>query len=515
MIKPWKTGLIFLFFLISAGIYLFRLYNIQVQKHDYFMALAVGQRTSLDQVSGQRGEIFFEKDGRVLAQNKEKYVAYIFPQKVTDKERLKNIIGLLPQRKKPFRKEISKEQFISLRSHPIKGIYTDKILTRYYPYHTLASQVVGFLNQDGEGQYGLEGYYNNSLKGMFNEKGNDLFTTIDYNIQYFAEKYLRQAEEDWQIESGLIIVAEPATGKILALAQTPSFDPNQYRDVKDMSLFLNQAVQKLFEPGSVFKPFVFAGALEDREITPKTTYVDTGFVEVGGPPIYNFERRVWGKQTMTDVLEESINTGAVFVQQKLGAKRFLEYLEKFGFFEVTGIDLQGEVASQNLNLKRGYERDIATASFGQGIQVTPIQIVRAFSAIANGGMLMRPFITTSQKPKLQRKVLSNRTTAQLTSMLVSVVEQGSARKAKIAGYYIAGKTGTAQVPKEKGRGYYEDKTIHSFAGFFPALDPKFLIFVKLDNPRGVKASAYTAVPLFRKLAKYIIDLYHIPPDQSS
>lgn len=493
---------------------MFRLYKIQIEKGAYFRALAAGQQASFDQVSEQRGQIFFEKEAKVLAQNKKKYVAYIFPEKLTSQNALEKIVGLLPETKNPIRREISKDQIQALRAQHFTGVYTDEIFARVYPYKELASHVVGFLNREGQGQYGLEGYYNTRLQGRFSDKGEDIYTTLDYNIQYFAEKFLNQASQDWHLDSGLIIVAEPVTGKILALAQIPSFDPNQYQDVEDMGVFLNQAIQTPFEPGSVFKPFVFAGALEDREITPQTVYQDTGSVDLGGPPIYNFERRVWGEQTMTDVLEESINTGAVFVEQKLGKERFLQYLKKFGFFDLTGIDLQSEVAFQNTPLKQGYERDFATASFGQGIQVTAIQIVRAFSAIANGGKLMRPFITTAQQPKKQSQVVSSKTTAQLSSMLVSVVEQGAGRRAQIEGYYIAGKTGTAQVPKEHGGGYYENKTIHTFSGFFPALDPQILIFVKLDNPKGVKASAYTAAPLFRKLAKYIIDLYNIPPSRT-
>ncbi|GAI33002.1 unnamed protein product, partial [marine sediment metagenome] len=235
---------------------------------------------------------------------------------------------------------------------------------RVYPYGALASHLIGFTNQEGEGQYGLEGYFDKTLRGkdnfqqkersplgylalfsdekIENFKGGDLYLTLDYNIQYFSEKVLQNAKEKWDIESGQIIVLEPSTGKIIALANFPNFNPNQYSQEEDLGIFLNGALQKLFEPGSVFKPITFAAGIQGGEITPQTEYEDKGQVEVGGPPIYNFERRVWGWQSMTDVLEESINTGAVFVQQKLGKERFLKYLEKFGFFEKTGIDLQGE-----------------------------------------------------------------------------------------------------------------------------------------------------------------------------
>ncbi len=223
---------------------------------------------------------------------------------------------------------------------------------------------------------------------------------------------------------------------------------------------------------------------------------------------------------MTDVLEESINTGAVFVEKTLGKNLFLRYLEKFGLFEKTEIDLQGETFSLNTILKNGYPRDFAVASFGQGIEVTPLQMVRAFGAIANGGDLMKPYIVEKivkadgeeikTKPEVQRKVISETAAGKLTSMLVSVVEQGSGRRTKIDGYFIAGKTGTAQVPLKEG-GYSEEETIQSFMGYFPALSARVLIFVKLDNPKGVTTASHCAVPLFKKLAKHIIDLWAIPP----
>ncbi|GAI03393.1 unnamed protein product, partial [marine sediment metagenome] len=303
--------------------------------------------------------------------------------------------------------------------------------------------------------------------------------------------------------------AEPTTGRIISLATFPSFNPNQYQKETDFEIFRNGAVQKLFEPGSVFKPITMAAALEEDLITPETTYKDKGYVNVGGPSIYNYEKRVWGEQTMTNVLEKSINTGAIFVEQELGGKLFLKYLEKFGFFEKTKIDLQGEEFSSNETLRNGYPRDFATASFGQGVEITPIQLIGAFGAIANGGKLMRPYVVEKIikedgqeieiQPEIQGEVISETTAAKLTSMLVSVVENGHAKGAGIDGYFIAGKTGTAQIPSKEG-GYLEYETIQSFMGYFPAMNPRVLIFVKLNNPKESRSSAYSAVPLFRELA---------------
>ena len=327
----------------------------------------------------------------------------------------KESLEILLQKNKILKWEIGKEEARRITAKNIKGVYTDKVWGRSYPQKNFASHILGFLNQAGEGQYGLEGFYNNILKGekSFQQaswspfgylasfslkqkkeeiKGANLYLTIDYNIQYAAEKFLSLAKKDWDIDAGQIIVEEPSSGKILALADFPSFNPNDFFKQKNLAMFLNPVIQELFEPGSIFKPITFAAALQEGLITPETTYIDSGSAELGGKPIYNFQRRKWGKQTMTGVLEESINTGAVFVEQKLGKETFLRYLKKFGFFEPTGIDLQGEVFSRNRSLAKGRPRHLATASFGQGIEITPIQIVRAFGAIANGGLLMRPFV---------------------------------------------------------------------------------------------------------------------------
>jgi cell division protein FtsI/penicillin-binding protein 2 len=334
-----------------------------------------------------------------------------------------------------------------------------------------------------------------------------------------AEKLLEGAKENLEFESAEIVVMEPNSGKILALANSPAFDPNNYSEVKDLEVFQNSSVQKFFEPGSVFKPITMAAALDQGKITPQTKFVDQGFVKIKSDTISNFANKVWGEKTMTEVLEWSINTGAVFAEQQLGHDAFLEYLKRFGFFDKTGIDLQGEVSSQNQELKKSYEINFATAAFGQGIEMTSIQLARAFSAIANGGKLMKPYLVDKifengkmieTQPQIQNSsVISQKTASQLTLMLVNVVQNGYGKLAGVQGYYIAGKTGTAQVP-EKGT-YSPDKTVQSFIGFGPALDPKFLILVKLYNPKA-KTAEYSAAPIFGELAKYIIDYWKIPPD---
>ncbi len=552
--KNIKIWLIFFFLFASSSVLVYRLYSLQIKKGDYYEALALGQQISFDEIAGERGNIFFSNK-EPLAKTVKKYLVYIFPDKLqkNEKEKLsvflynkngnlsKEQIDKKMKRGETIRLKLSKEEFLDIKKENMKGAQTDEIWGRVYPEETLASHIAGFLNEEKKGQYGVEGFYDDYLRGIkllkkkskspfgylvglikndsSSARGADIYLSIEKNIQHQAEKLLREAEENWDIDSGEIIVYNPKTGKIISLAIYPNFNPNNYSGEKDLSVFMNPAVQFLFEPGSVFKPFVMAGGLEEKLITPTTTYEDIGSVDVGGVPIYNYGKRIWGEQSMTDVLEESINTGAVFVEEKLGKNMFLNYLEKFGFFRKTEIELQGEVSSQNKGLKSGYQRDISSASFGQGVQITPIQLIRAFGSIANNGIIMKPSIiekiTREEKEELFRpqeegRVLSEQTAKELVEMLISVVENGSGWRAALPGYHIAAKTGTAQVPKETG-GYYENRTIQSIIGFLPARNPKILIFVRLDNPKNALTSGISTAPIFKEMAKYIVNYLEIPP----
>ncbi len=523
----WRINLLFCALVIfSAGI-IGRLFFIQVLQGDLYKAWARGMYGLDEEIQNERGEIFFQK-GEPLAINMEWPLIYSSPEEVKEKQKtaqtLADILNLdesivLEQLKKDslyaiIKKRLTDEEVEKLKEINLTGIHLGKEVGRYYPQETLAAQLVGFLDANQQGQYGVEGFYNQILQGKIDSAGQELNLTIDYPIQFMAEKLLQEAKEKLEIEGGEIIVMEPDSGKILAMANLPSFDPNLYSQVTDFNVFQNGATQKIFEPGSVFKPFTMAIALEEEKITPHTTYVDEGIVRVGGWSIYNYGERIHGEQTMTEVLEKSINTGAVFVEQQIPHHIFLEYISKFGFFKPSGIDLR-EIYSENKELKKGYEINFATASFGQGIELTPIQLIKAYSVIANGGKLIKPYVVEqSSNFQEEEKVISQKTASQLTAMLVSVVENGFAKSAQVPGYYIAGKTGTAQIAwsalnvDKKG---YSDKTWQSFAGFAPAFNPEFLILVKLNNPK-TKTAEYSAVPIFHDLAKYIIDYYQIPPD---
>lgn len=518
--KNLRENLVFSLILIFAIVLISRLFFLQIIKGNYYRALAFGIHNSFSENTERRGEIFFA-GGEPLAINREYFFVFAIPKKIKEKEKTAKILSeilnlseeeILEKIKEDknfslIKEKLSEEEIEKIKKSNLAGIFVESKIGRYYPQKSLASNVVGFVDAEGDGRYGLEEYYDEILR-----KGENLILTMDYRIQYQAEKLLEKAKETLDIEGGQIIVADPNSGKIIAFANFPNFDPNSYKEfAKNLEVFKNPGTQNLFEPGSVFKAVTMAIALEEGKITPKTTYRDPGEIRIDGWVIKNYANRVYpGEITMTEVLEKSINTGAVFAKNQVENSTFLNYLKNFGFFEKTGIDLP-EIFSENRELKNGKEINFATASFGQGIAITPIQLLRAYFAIANGGKLVTPYLVENfRKEENPRKILSQKTVSQLTSMLVSVVENGFGKRAKVPGYFIAGKTGTALQPKIGEKGYSE-KTWQSFVGYFPAYNPKILILVKLDNPKA-KTAEYSAVPIFHDLADYIIRLYQIPPD---
>ena len=542
--KNWRVNSIFtVFFLIVVAI-ISRLVFLQILNGDFYKALSQGLHISFTETSQDRGEIF-SKEGRPFAINIDWPFVFTNPQKIKNTEETVKLLSETLGFKEEFvleklsantsysllKRKLTEEEFDAVGKLDINGVYLGREKGRYYPQEALSSHIIGFLGAEGFGQYGLEESYNDILsqKDGFteNKKGSDLFLTIDYNIQFEAERLLQKAKEDIDIKKGQILVLEPNSGKVLAMADLLSFDPNHYEDYArkgNLEVFKNRASQELFEPGSVFKAVTMAAALEEEKVSPKTTYIDKGSVKINNYTIYNYEQRIYEEpQTMTNVLEKSINTGVIFVQKQLGQNLFLKYIEDFGFFEPTGIDIQ-ETYSTNKELKTGREINLATASFGQGIEITPIQLMRAYCAIANGGKLVTPYLVEKSidseniislyEEENDKRIISSKTASQLTAMLVSVIENGFGKKAKIPGYFIAGKTGTAQVSFGAlgiDKAGYSDKTIQSFIGFAPAFNPQFLVLVKLDDPK-TKTAEYSATPIFKELTEYIINYYQIPPD---
>jgi len=561
--KQWRAIVCLSFMGIAALILGSRLFYLQVFQHKLYQAQALGQQSGFKEVRGTRGEIFFENskenhgasgygDIKSAAINKDKWLLSAMPKKIEDKDSVADLLSAIINEPKEsivsklektdsytvIKKELSDQEVKALKDLAIIGVSLEGAPGRYYPQDTIASQVIGFVGGQASGQYGLEGYYEDIVKGKIGIKeekrgfdligseqsmnldGSNLHLTIDYNIQFQAELLLQEEQKKNDIDSGQIIVLKPDSGRVLAMANFPSFNLNQYSKETRLDIFQNSAIQKLFEPGSVFKPFTMAMALQEEKVTPQTTFVDTGSVKIGPDTISNFNHEVYGKQNMSGVLEKSINTGAVFLASLIPHQTFSRYIDALGITQKTGIDLQGEAYSKNENLKRGSAFGFATAAFGQGIEMTPIQLATAFSVFANGGRLVKPYVVEKiargqdeqkTKPVVFDPVISPETASQVTSMLINVIDHGYGDGAKIPGYYLAGKTGTAQVPFENKKGYYPDRTIQSFIGFGPALKPQFLILVKLDNPK-VSKSALSAVPVFKKLAQYIINYWQIPPD---
>jgi len=551
IMKNWRINTVLILIFIFSAAIVGRLVFLQIINHDLYAALARGQQKLFFSSLGERGEIFFQGHSSPVATNQQYPFLYLSPVEIP-LEGQDNIVQALStylnmsqaeikEKMQPgslyelVKDQLNSQEYEVLSAMELTGVHFGQEDIREYPYDDFASHLLGFVNQDGQGQYGVEEYWDDVLCGKegfwegergplgyffpavseSETEGQDLYLTIDYNIQYLAEKLLKKAQEDLNIEGGIILVMEPTTGKMLALANLPVFNPNQYFAESDFSVFQTDATQKIFEPGSVFKPITMAAALDQGKITPQTTYFDQGCVEIAGYDICNYEERIYpGELTMTNVLEKSINTGAIFAEEQMGHKNFLDYIGRFGIFEKTSIDLPGEALAKNTEFKKGYEINFVTASFGQGIEMTPIQLARAFCAIANGGKLVKPFVVESTVEISHNNIISPQTASKLTAMLVSVIENGFAKAARIPGYYVAGKTGTAQISysaldiNQKG---YSDKTWQSFVGYAPAFNPQFLVLIKLDNP-ATKTAEYSAVPLFQELAKYIIDYYQIPPD---
>jgi len=315
----------------------------------------------------------------------------------------------------------------------------------------------------------------------------------------------------------------PKNGQIISLANYPSFNPNEYGKVENMENFKNLAGEA-YECGSVFKGITLASAIDNGKINPETTYVDTGTVNISGYNIKNSDLKAYGLQTMTQVLEKSLNTGSIYAEKVLGNKNFYDYIKRFGFGEKTGFELPGE-NSGNLSNLENLKKDIQffTASFGQGTTVTPIQLISAYSAIANGGMLFKPQIVEKishkngteelLQPQEIRKVISQNTANQISQMLQGVVEKGHGKRAGVPGYKVAGKTGTAQVASGTQKGYEEGASIGSFVGFAPVDNPQFSILVRLDNPKNVEWAESSAAPVFGELMKFLLSYENIEPTE--
>lgn len=567
--KYSRTSVLFLVFLVALLLLVAKLYIVQVVRHNKYENLAFRQHNVEKNIISSRGEIFLKNqdDTYPLGVNREYFMAYLSPRDVEDElienvaRRTSDALGVdydtilqkLAKRNDVYevvRHKIERDKKESVLEMDIQGLHFLPEYFRFYPGGSLAAHVVGFVGSDGEkyiGRYGVEAYFDEELHGndgrviqnrdarggwltsserivSAKEDGSDLFLTIDYTVQYEVERILEEAVKKYDADDGSIIVMEPKTGKILALANYPTFAPNEYNEVEDIAIFRNSIVSEEYESGSVFKPITMAMGLDDGKITPDTTFVDTGQVKVAEYTIKNSEEKVYGLQTMTQVLEESINTGVIYVEKLIGNKKFKDYVERFGFGNLSNIELPAE-ADGNISNLEYLNRNVEfyTASFGQGITMTQLQLAIAYSALANGGELMKPqiiekivYFDGEEKhidPHVVHRVISEKASRQIGEMLRSVVVNGHGKHADVPGYLIVGKTGTAQVAHIGKKGYDDSQTIGTFAGYGPINDPQFVIVVRIDNPKTVMWAESSAAPTFGAVMKYLLDFYNIAPTE--
>jgi cell division protein FtsI/penicillin-binding protein 2 len=423
----------------------------------------------------------------------------------------------------------------------LDGLVYRPRLQRYYPEYTLGANILGFVNREGTGMFGVEAEYNDLLAGAPQsmwmtldpyqvteipqlKAGADLVLTIDREIQAAAEEVLEDALDDSGADGGVILVMDPNTGEMLAIASTPRLDPNEfwnYADVFVDSTPYNRAISQDYEPGSVFKVLTMASALDGGAVTPETEFVDTGVIQIGGITIHNWDWGAWGPQNMEGCMAHSLNVCLTWIATELGAGDFYKYLQNFGLGRVTGIDLAAEAAGR-LKLPGDtdwYEADLGTNSFGQGVAVTPIQMVMAISSVANGnGEMMVPHVMRSMvrdgfqytpTPQVVGQPISAETARILTEMLTSSLESESS-DALVEGYRIAGKTGTAEVPTPTG--YSTSATNASFVGWGPVGDPRFLVYVWLEKPQSSPWGSVVAAPVFHDMVERLVVLMGIPPE---
>lgn len=547
-----KTKLLFIAFLILFLLIIVKLFYIQIispveVKYDLYL--------KSKKILPERGKIYdIKKTPLVLNQNS--YLLYLEPKKINDELKLiKFLSEKLEINESSLEAKIDKtKEWLAITSGinedkkkeieklNLKGVGFEKQMRRFYPEASLSSHILGFVGKNDEGDdvgyFGLEGFYNQDLAGLPGimeserdlfgrpifigvqnrfeaENGRDLILTIDKTVQQIAKKKLLDGIEKYQAKQGCVIIANPQTMAILALSCLPDYDLDNYYDFSE-DFFRNPAISDVYEPGSIFKPLIMAAGIEEKKIRPNDIYEENGPIKIGEYEIKTWNNKYEGKITMTRILEKSSNVGMVYIGEKLGEKKLYDYIKKFDFDKLTDIDLQGEVQGVIKPKNQWYKIDYATITFGQGIAVTPISMIRAFSSIINGGYLMRPYIVDKIvsskgeikiKPKVVKRIFSQNTSEIMKKMLEKTVENAEAKWDRPKNIKIGGKTGTAQVAIA---GHYDPhKTNASFIGFAPADNPKFIALVMLKEPKTSPWGSETAAPIFFEIAKELIVYYGI------
>lgn len=554
-----------LFALVLGG----KLFLVQVVHGETYGEAALRQYATPSSDIYERGTIYFtRKDGELVSAATQTlgFKLAIYPHKMRDAaEAYKQINEIVPigetefiqkaeKKNDPYEDivgRLSKEQADAINALKIPGVHIFKEKWRFYPGGELASHALGFVGYKGNdlgGRYGLERQYDAVLRrsvdspyvNFFAEvfsnindaffadehvREGDVVTTIEPIVQAHLEKKLAEVEERYNADSVGAIIMNPKDGSIYAMGALPSFDPNNFSKEKKNSVFTNPLVENVLEFGSVVKPLVMAAGLDTGVVTAQTSYTDNGSVIVEKKEIFNFDKKGRGPRTsMQDVLNQSLNTGMVFVEQKLGKKNLREYLFGYGIKEKTGIDLPNETSGLVSNLNSPRELEYANASFGQGIALTPVELVRALGSLGNSGTMVTPHLVkeiryndgSSKKFTYETKPtkISPATAEEITRMLVTVMDKSLNTGAKkLEHYSVAAKTGTAQVANNVSGGYYDDRHTHSFVGYFPAYNPQFIVFLYAVNPKGVQYAAETWINPFLDITKFLTNYYQVPPDR--
>lgn len=542
-----------------------RLYYLQIIKNEDFKSLSDNSYYNTYSKNIDRGSIIFKyADGRdfFAATNKTGYTLEINPQIIKNPEDTYNILSNFIEldvdeyfkkatkendRSEVLAERIDIETAEKIKDLDLQGVILSKEKWRFYPGKNLASQVIGFQSYKGDeikGRYGLERYYDDTLSvkntGLFKNffveifseiektitdsrsEGN-LVTTLEPNIQTYSEEVVQKIQNDWSSKKTGAIIMDPNTGAIRAMALYPNFDINIFNEEETVSIFNNDSVESIYEMGSIFKPITVAIGLDKNIITPETTYEDKGSLTLDQKTIWNYDKKARGVVDMQEVLNQSLNTGAAYVALKVGNEEFSKYMKKL-IGEKTGIDLPNEVSSiiSNLDSKRDVEH--ATASYGHGIAVTPIQMIRSLAPLGNGGYMPSPHIVSEIKyefglknkvePKDKVQIFEKETSEEITRMLVKVVDDALAGgTVALPNHSIAAKTGTALIPDSTNGGYYDDRFLHSFFGYFPAYDPEFIILLYTIEPKGALYASNTLTEPFMDIVKYLINYYGIEPDR--
>jgi len=564
----WRTRIVFFCVLVFAFILIGKLFLVQVVHSTSYSERADRQYSTPSSDIFERGTIYFSrKDGQLVsaALQTTGFKAVINPSKILNKEltydKLSQVIKIdrdeflvkAAKENDPYEEvsnHLTKEEADAISLLKIPGLSIFKEKWRFYPGGELSSQTLGFVAYKGDdlsGRYGIERQYNDTLardkdnpyvnffaevfsninKTIFSDesKEGDIVTTIEPSVQNFLEKTLEEVKEKYQIDSVGGIIMDPVNGAIYAKGSKPDFDVNNFSKVKNVVTFSNPLVENVLEFGSVVKPLIMASALDAEVLKASTTYEDKGSVVIEKKEIFNFDKKARGIVSMQEVLNQSLNTGMVFVYKKLGKEKMRDYLLSFGIKDKTGIDLPNETSGLVSNLLTSpREIEYANAAFGQGIAFSPIGITRALASLANGGNLVVPHVVQKIKYddgteeeikyKTKRTKITPETGEEITRMLVNVMDQAiSVGRPKLEHYSVAVKTGTAQVADQENGGYYEDRHNHSFFGYFPAYDPRFIIFLYAINPKGVLYAVQTWADPFLNITKFLINYYDIPPDR--